>query len=105
MEGSGSYMELKKLNLSFRDLAHALKIDPQNREFQLNLKEVTSLLGWSPDFVEDALEVVQEEELFKGSVQNEKEENKRKERRGQRKEGILTCVPVLRMTPRWKRTL
>ncbi|KNA12920.1 hypothetical protein SOVF_122040 [Spinacia oleracea] len=42
-------MELKKPNLAFRDLAQALQIDPKNKEFQLKLKEVTSLLGWSPD--------------------------------------------------------
>ncbi|KNA07995.1 hypothetical protein SOVF_166650 [Spinacia oleracea] len=80
------------------DLAQALKLDPRNGEFQQKLKEVISLLGWSPNFVGDALEVVREDDLFKNYAHNgkEEEENRKKGKEGEgegkeRDRSVLGC--------------
>uniref|UniRef100_A0A803MJ53 Uncharacterized protein n=1 Tax=Chenopodium quinoa TaxID=63459 RepID=A0A803MJ53_CHEQI len=53
---------LNKQTLAFMDLVQALKIDPKNSESQQKFKEVISLLGWSPDFVDEALAVTRKDE-------------------------------------------
>uniref|UniRef100_A0A803LJV9 Uncharacterized protein n=1 Tax=Chenopodium quinoa TaxID=63459 RepID=A0A803LJV9_CHEQI len=81
-------LELNKPTLAFMDLAQALKIDPNNSEFQQKLKEVISLLGWSPEFVDEALAVTREDEKFRNYVLYGKEDNGRKlGKKGKRKEG------------------
>ena len=79
---------LNKPTLAFIDLAQALKIDPNNSESQQKLKEVISLLGWSPDFVDEALAVTRKDEKFRDYVRCGKEDNGRKlGKKGKRKEG------------------
>uniref|UniRef100_A0A803MXC7 Uncharacterized protein n=1 Tax=Chenopodium quinoa TaxID=63459 RepID=A0A803MXC7_CHEQI len=58
-------VELNKPDLAFMDLAQAISIDPNSKEFQQKLKEVMSLLGWSPDFVNKALAITREDEMFR----------------------------------------
>ncbi|XP_056687990.1 uncharacterized protein [Spinacia oleracea] len=97
-------LELKKSDLVFMDLAQALKIDLKNGEFQQKLKEVTCLLGWSPDFVEDALEV-REDYIFQDRVQKgKKEEEKRKDKEGKEKREFIGVL-VWKLTSKWKRTV
>uniref|UniRef100_A0A803MJ66 Uncharacterized protein n=1 Tax=Chenopodium quinoa TaxID=63459 RepID=A0A803MJ66_CHEQI len=57
---------LHKPTLVFMDLAQPLKLDPKNSEFQQKLKEVISLLGWSPDFVDEALAITRQNEKYIG---------------------------------------
>ncbi|XP_021771334.1 peptidyl-prolyl cis-trans isomerase FKBP62-like [Chenopodium quinoa] len=71
-------VELNKPDLAFMDLAQAIRIDSNNKEFQHKLKEVTSLLGWSPNFVNEALAVTREDEMFRDYATFGKEEEKRK---------------------------
>ncbi|XP_021767673.1 peptidyl-prolyl cis-trans isomerase FKBP62-like [Chenopodium quinoa] len=66
-------LELHKPTLAFMDLAQALKLDPKNNEFQQKLKKVISLLGRSPDFVDEALAVTRENEKFRDYVHCRKE--------------------------------
>ncbi|KAL2934662.1 Peptidyl-prolyl cis-trans isomerase FKBP65, partial [Bienertia sinuspersici] len=54
----------KKSDLAFFDIAQALKINPYNKEFLLTFREVVTTLGWTKDYVTDALEVLNEEECF-----------------------------------------
>uniref|UniRef100_A0A803N031 Uncharacterized protein n=1 Tax=Chenopodium quinoa TaxID=63459 RepID=A0A803N031_CHEQI len=60
------------------DLLKAIRIDPNNKEFQQKLKEVTSKSGWSQKFVDDALVVTIEDERFRDFVRSQKEGEKRK---------------------------
>ncbi|XP_021766663.1 sperm-associated antigen 1-like [Chenopodium quinoa] len=69
---------LNKPELAFMDLAQAIRIDPTNREFQQKLNEVISLLGWSSDFVNEALAVTREDKMFRDYAIIGKEEEKRK---------------------------
>uniref|UniRef100_A0A803N1A7 Uncharacterized protein n=1 Tax=Chenopodium quinoa TaxID=63459 RepID=A0A803N1A7_CHEQI len=69
---------LNKPELAFMDLAQAIRIDPTNREFQQKLNEVISLLGWSSDFVNEALAVTREDKMFRDYAKIGKEEEKRK---------------------------
>uniref|UniRef100_A0A803KZ54 Uncharacterized protein n=1 Tax=Chenopodium quinoa TaxID=63459 RepID=A0A803KZ54_CHEQI len=68
-------LELNKPSLAFMDLAQALKLDLKNTEFQQKLKEVISLLGWTPDFVDKALAVTRDNERFRDYVHPGKENN------------------------------
>uniref|UniRef100_A0A803MRM8 Uncharacterized protein n=1 Tax=Chenopodium quinoa TaxID=63459 RepID=A0A803MRM8_CHEQI len=90
-------VELNKPDLAFMDLAQAIRIDPNNKEFQHKLKEVTSLLGWSPNFVNEALAVTRDDEMFRDYATFGKEEEKRKlGKKGKRREGDGGgggCVP------------
>uniref|UniRef100_A0A803MM69 Uncharacterized protein n=1 Tax=Chenopodium quinoa TaxID=63459 RepID=A0A803MM69_CHEQI len=58
-------LELNKPDLAFMDLAQAIRIDPTNNEFQQKLKEMISIVGWSSDFVNEALAVIREDEVFR----------------------------------------
>ncbi|XP_021721487.1 protein unc-45 homolog B-like [Chenopodium quinoa] len=69
---------INKPELAFMDLTQASRIDPTNREFQQKLNEVTSLLGWSPDFVIEAVAVTREDKMFRDYAKIGKEEEKRK---------------------------
>uniref|UniRef100_A0A803KWY3 Uncharacterized protein n=1 Tax=Chenopodium quinoa TaxID=63459 RepID=A0A803KWY3_CHEQI len=79
-------LELNKPSLAFMDLVQALKLDPKNTEFQQKLKEVISLLGWTPDFVYEALAVTRDNDRFRDYVHPGKEDNSKKLRKkGKRK--------------------
>ncbi|XP_021749749.1 peptidyl-prolyl cis-trans isomerase PASTICCINO1-like [Chenopodium quinoa] len=100
-------VELNKPDLAFMDLAQAIRIDPNNKEFQYKLKEVTSLLGWSPNFVNEALAVTREDEMFRDYATFGKEEEKRK--LGKRREGygggdgcVRRCIDVQDVTKKKK---
>uniref|UniRef100_A0A803N0K4 Uncharacterized protein n=1 Tax=Chenopodium quinoa TaxID=63459 RepID=A0A803N0K4_CHEQI len=69
---------LNKPELVFMELAQEIRIDPTNREFQQKLNEATSLLGWSLDFVNEALAVTREDKMFRDYAKIGKEEEKRK---------------------------
>uniref|UniRef100_A0A803N984 Uncharacterized protein n=1 Tax=Chenopodium quinoa TaxID=63459 RepID=A0A803N984_CHEQI len=78
---------LNKPELAFMDLAQAIRIDPTNREFQQKLNEVISLLGWSLDFVNEAVANTREDKMFRDYAKIGKEEEKRKlGKKGKRKE-------------------
>uniref|UniRef100_A0A803M1M4 Uncharacterized protein n=1 Tax=Chenopodium quinoa TaxID=63459 RepID=A0A803M1M4_CHEQI len=78
---------LNKPELAFMDLAQAIRIDPTNREFQQKLNEVISLLGWSSDFVNEALAVTREDKMFRDYAIIGKEEEKRKLGKKREKKG------------------
>uniref|UniRef100_A0A803LAF1 Uncharacterized protein n=1 Tax=Chenopodium quinoa TaxID=63459 RepID=A0A803LAF1_CHEQI len=79
-------LELNKPSLAFMDLAQALKLDPKNTEFQQKLKEVISLLGWTPDFVDEALAITRDNDRFRDYVHPGKEDNsKNLRKKGKRK--------------------
>uniref|UniRef100_A0A803N037 Uncharacterized protein n=1 Tax=Chenopodium quinoa TaxID=63459 RepID=A0A803N037_CHEQI len=79
-------LELNKPSLAFMDLAQALKLDPKNTEFQQKLKEVISLLGWTPHFVDEALAVTRDNDRFRDYVHPGKEDNiKKLRKKGKRK--------------------
>uniref|UniRef100_A0A803L9N1 Spermatogenesis-associated protein 20-like TRX domain-containing protein n=1 Tax=Chenopodium quinoa TaxID=63459 RepID=A0A803L9N1_CHEQI len=79
-------LELNKPSLAFMDLAQALKLDPKNTEFQQKLKEVISLLGWTPVFIDEVLAVTRDNDRFRDYAHLGKEDNSKKLRKkGKRK--------------------
>uniref|UniRef100_A0A803N9Z4 Uncharacterized protein n=1 Tax=Chenopodium quinoa TaxID=63459 RepID=A0A803N9Z4_CHEQI len=103
-------LELNKPDLAFMDLAQEIRIDPTNREFQQKLNEVTSLLGWSPDFVNEALAVTREDKMFRDYAKIGKKEEKRKlGKKGKRKQRdgsgdgcVHRCIGVKDVTKKEK---
>uniref|UniRef100_A0A803N401 Uncharacterized protein n=1 Tax=Chenopodium quinoa TaxID=63459 RepID=A0A803N401_CHEQI len=97
---------LNKPELAFMDLAQSIRIDFTNREFQQKLNEVISLLGWSSDFVNDALAVTRKDKMFRDYAKIGKEEEKRKLRKkGERKERdgcVRRCIGVKDVTKKEK---
>lgn len=65
-------LELSQLDIALVVLIQALKLHPNNGEFQQKFNEVSSLLGLSSNFVDTATKVVGEDEVWS------KEEKRRK---------------------------
>ncbi|KMT19472.1 hypothetical protein BVRB_1g010990 [Beta vulgaris subsp. vulgaris] len=71
-------LELSQPDIALIDLIQALKIHPNNGEFQQKLNEVSSLLGLSPNFVDTTAKGVGEDEVLSNSSILGKEEKRRK---------------------------
>ncbi|KMS96588.1 hypothetical protein BVRB_8g201580 [Beta vulgaris subsp. vulgaris] len=83
-------LELSQPDIALIDLIQALKIHPNNGEFQQKLNEVSSVLGLSSNFVDISAQVAGKDEVLGKSSLFGKEEKRRKV--GERKsyEGTTT---------------
>ncbi|KAL2900359.1 Peptidyl-prolyl cis-trans isomerase FKBP62 [Bienertia sinuspersici] len=82
--GAVAALGLNKVDLAFFDVAQAIKINPHNKEFQAKISEVVTTLGWTKDYVTDALEVLSEDDSFVSCTTNSGFDVKCKD--GQRKD-------------------